>query len=160
MSGLTVWSPGGGAARLQSVIRLHRPERPTLGLPEIYGLIGFGLLVTARFVPLARWLPFWGCTMRRVTGIPCLSCGMTRSFDWFMQGRFLDSLSINPLGFVLALLSAVGGLYGLLYLLRVRAPRLEVSLSPNEGNAVRYAAILALAANWGYVVARALLHRA
>jgi hypothetical protein len=141
------------------VIRVHRPARPTLGLPEIYGFIGLGLLITARFVPLAR-LPFWGCSMRKATGIPCLSCGMTRSFDWFMQGRLLDSLAINPLGFALALLSAIGGLYALLFVLRVRTPRLEVSLSRQAGMALRYAAVLALAANWGYVVVRALLLRA
>lgn len=141
------------------MVRLYRPPRPIFGLLEIYGLIGFALLLTARFVPLARWVPFWGCTLRRRTGVPCLSCGMTRAFDWFMQGRFLDAMAVNPLGFALALLSAIGGLYGLLYLLRVRTPRIEVTLSPRAGTAVRWAALLVLAANWGYLVVRALLLR-
>jgi Protein of unknown function (DUF2752) len=141
------------------VVRLYRPARPTFGLPEIYGLIGVALLVVARFVPIARWLPFWGCTLRRATGMPCLSCGMTRAFDWFMQGRFLDSLAINPLGFLLAVLAAIGGLYVLLFALRVRTPRLEVALSPRAQTAARYGVLLLLAANWGYLVARTLMQR-
>jgi len=53
------------------MIRFVRPAKPTFGLTEIYGLIGVLLLFTARFIPIARWYPFWGCPMRKQLGIPC-----------------------------------------------------------------------------------------
>src|SRR5690242_122291 len=133
------------------MVRFHRPARPTAGLLEIYGAIGVFLLLVARFVPLAR-LPFWGCGLRKLTGYPCLACGMTRSFDWFAQGRLIDSLVINPLGFVLALLSVIGVVY--LLLLPLRLPRLEIDLSETAGRIVRIAAIALIFANWGYLITR------
>lgn len=139
------------------MIRFERPPRPTTGWLEIYGGIGLLLLFTARFIPLSK-LPFWGCALRKTTGIPCLSCGMTRSFDWFLRGRFLDSLLVNPIGFGLAVLSLVGVAY--LLLRPLRPPRLRLELSESAGRWVRVAAIVLLAANWGYLVARALLARA
>lgn len=42
------------------------------------------------------------------TGLPCPSCGMTTSFTWFARGHFLASLWVQPMGFVVALLTAVG----------------------------------------------------
>ena len=136
------------------MIRFVRPAQPTFALTEIYGLIGVLLLFTARFIPLARYWPYWGCPMRRQLGIPCLSCGMTRSFDWFMHGRFGDSLAINPLGFALAVASTIGGIYFALFLLRQRPPRLEIHLPDSAQLWARGAVIVALLANWGWVLAR------
>ncbi|HEY3451714.1 MAG TPA: DUF2752 domain-containing protein [Myxococcales bacterium] len=137
-------------------MRFQRPIKPTVGLLEIYGAIGVFLIVVARFVPLAR-LPYWGCGLRKVTGYPCLACGMTRSFDWFAQGRILDSFLVNPLGFLLAVLSVVGVVY--LALRPLRLPRLEIDLSDRAGFWVRVAAIVLIFANWGYLVTRTVLGR-
>jgi hypothetical protein len=134
------------------MLRFERPARPTSGLLEIYGSIGVLLLLVARFVPLAR-LPFWGCLLRKKTGIPCLSCGMTRAFDWFMHGRLLDSLLVNPLGFLLALLSVIGFAY--LVLRPLRPPRLKIELTDRQGNWARVGALTLIAANWGYLIVRA-----
>jgi hypothetical protein len=138
------------------MVRLHRPPAPTLGLFEIYGGIGALLLLVARFVPLARYWPLWGCPLRKETGIPCLSCGMTRAFDWFMQGRFLDSLRVNPLGFVLAVLSVLGGAYFAGWALRLRLPRVALVVPARWELRLRGIAVLILVANWVYVLARAL----
>ena len=135
-------------------VRFQRPPKPTWGLLELYGAIGVLLILVARFVPLAR-LPYWGCGMRKLTGYPCLSCGMTRSFDWFARGRILDSLLINPLGFLLALASVVGAAY--LVLRPLRLPRLELQLSERAGLWLRVATIALVLANWSYLVARTIL---
>ncbi len=47
------------------------------------------------------------CNFLYTTGIPCPSCGMTTSFAHFVRGRFLASLYLQPMGFVLAGLCAV-----------------------------------------------------
>jgi len=42
------------------------------------------------------------CAVRNIAGIPCPSCGSTRSVISIFQGHFLQALYFNPLGFVLA----------------------------------------------------------
>jgi hypothetical protein len=136
------------------MFRFERPAKPVVGLLEVFGLIGLGLLLTARFVPLAR-LPFWGCALRKHTGIPCLSCGMNRAFDWFLRGRFLDSLAVNPLGFLLAIAAVIGLLY--LAARPWRPPRLVLELTAGQKRWVRIGAVGLLAADWGYLIARAFI---
>ncbi len=136
------------------MVRFTRPEKARFGPLEMMGAAGLALLFTARFIPLAR-LPWWGCPLREITGLPCLSCGMTRSFDWFMRGRLLDSLAINPLGFLLASLAAIAALY--LLLAPLRPPRLQLSLPPRMALWARIGAGVAIAGNWVFLLARALL---
>lgn len=46
------------------------------------------------------------CAFLERTGLPCPSCGMTTSFTWFARGNFAASVYIQPMGALLALLSA------------------------------------------------------
>ncbi|HRG38162.1 MAG TPA: DUF2752 domain-containing protein [Bacteroidia bacterium] len=48
------------------------------------------------------------CIMKHATGIPCPSCGSTRSILAILQGNFSMALHWNPLGFLLIM-----GLFGL-----------------------------------------------
>ncbi|HEX4055597.1 MAG TPA: DUF2752 domain-containing protein [Tepidisphaeraceae bacterium] len=45
------------------------------------------------------------CQFLLRTGLPCPSCGMTTSYAWFARGNFLASFYIQPMGFLLALLT-------------------------------------------------------
>lgn len=54
------------------------------------------------------------CAFEARTGIPCPSCGMTTSFSWFVRGNVAASLYVQPMGTVLAVLTAAifwAGLY-------------------------------------------------
>lgn len=42
------------------------------------------------------------CHFAVVTGRPCPTCGMTTAFAWLVRGRFIESLSANPAGAILA----------------------------------------------------------
>jgi hypothetical protein len=130
-------------------LRFVRPRRVTVGWPELYGAIVLAFVFVARFVPLARWIPTWGCKLRDFTGIPCLSCGMTRSFDWFAQGRFLDSLLINPLGFLLACSGVLLTLYFVAAPFRPPRPTLETT--PHGAMVLRLCALGACVLNWVYL---------
>lgn len=44
------------------------------------------------------------CLFKQFTGLPCPSCGSTRSILQIVNGNFLEALSLNPLGYVLLLL--------------------------------------------------------
>ena len=44
------------------------------------------------------------CLFKRVTGIPCFSCGATRSLILLLEGNIKDAFYMNPVGFILAAL--------------------------------------------------------
>ncbi|MSR44048.1 MAG: DUF2752 domain-containing protein [Phycisphaerales bacterium] len=46
------------------------------------------------------------CTWPTTLGIPCPSCGMTTAFALAADGRCVESLNAQPLGFILALCAA------------------------------------------------------
>lgn len=127
-----------------------RPVRVTVGWPEIYGGIVLALVFAARFVPFARFWPAWGCRFRELTGWPCLSCGMTRCFDWFAQGRFFDALCINPLGFLIACTGVALALC--LVAAPFRPPRPSLDLSPRGEAVLRVTAVAACLLNWAYLL--------
>ena len=68
--------------------------------------IGAALLGLAAMLPASRPLPIDLCLWHRLTGLPCLGCGMTRSICHLMQGDLAGSLALHPLGPVVALLIA------------------------------------------------------
>lgn len=43
------------------------------------------------------WLFETGCLIKRVFGIPCLSCGMTRALFAFINGNFAESFRLHPM---------------------------------------------------------------
>jgi hypothetical protein len=47
------------------------------------------------------------CQFLDRTGLPCPTCGMTTSFSWFARGNFVASFYVQPMGFVLATLTAL-----------------------------------------------------
>lgn len=43
------------------------------------------------------------CVFKYMTGLPCPSCGMSRSVISVFQARFKDALYLNPLGYIMTL---------------------------------------------------------
>ena len=88
-------------------MQLVLPSRNrTLGTIDALGIVGLVGLLVARYVPVARIIPFWGCTFRETTGVPCpagLSCAAGREADFMnrilsvapQQGRRPDPLSVS-----------------------------------------------------------------
>lgn len=40
-----------------------------------------------------------GCIFKSVTGVPCPTCGLTRSVSLLLRGDITSSLAVHPLGF-------------------------------------------------------------
>jgi hypothetical protein len=59
---------------------------------------------------------FGPCATREATGLPCASCGMTRSWVWAARGEFRRAFAYHPAGALLFLVLAWGGLLGLVRL--------------------------------------------
>jgi Protein of unknown function (DUF2752) len=64
--------------------------------------VAFGLLA-ARIVNPDRPLPFDVCAFKVLTGIPCPTCGLTRSLCHALRGEWSASLGYHPAGIALAL---------------------------------------------------------
>ena len=129
---------------------LPKPNR-TLGVSDALGLIGLVGLLVARYIPVAKLIPFWGCTLRELTGWPCLGCGLTRVADRVAHFQFASAWHVNPLGTVAAFFFALMAVLTLLHLVfALPVPRLE--LSEREWHRVRIAAVLAVLVNYAWVV--------
>lgn len=102
---------------------------------------------------LALRLPWPRCPFFSVTGLPCVTCGATRSAIAFLHGDFLVALRWNPLAFVAFCAVIAFDLYAAMVLLLQR-PRLRiVDWSITQKNTARIAAISLLALNWMYLLA-------
>jgi hypothetical protein len=55
------------------------------------------------------------CLFKQMTHLPCVFCGMTRSFTLIGQGKLLESISYHWLGIPVYLLTCLFAVAGLLY---------------------------------------------
>lgn len=123
-----------------------------LGTIDALALVGLLGLLVARFVPVAR-LPFWGCTLRRTTGWPCLGCGLTRVAERMSHFNVAGAWEANPLGTVAAGLFMAAILASAAHLL-FRLPLPVLSLGPKEKTALRVLAVVVVLVNYAWVVLR------
>lgn len=91
------------------------------------------------------------CPFRRLTGLPCPGCGLTRSWVYAAHGWWREAFLAHPFGLVA--LGVVLGLAAMLLLARVRRTR-----GPDLDRWVRHPVVLTVAAAWlGFAVVRMLL---
>ena len=101
----------------------------------------------------ALGLPWPRCVFHDLTGLPCLTCGMTRSAIQFFHGHFLAALKWNPLVFTALCALSIFDAYAFAVLI-FRAPRIRiVQLSAAKRNVARVAIIGLFAINWTYLLA-------
>ena len=116
----------------------------------LWGTVAVVLLILAtRAEQLAQTLP--ECTFKALVGLPCLTCGVTRSALALADLDFGVALRINPLATVLVVAFVGGGLVaGSLALggRPLREPRWD--LLPVE----RLGLVAVVVANWAYLVWR------
>jgi hypothetical protein len=92
-------------------------------------------------------LGIFACPFRAATGLPCLTCGCSHAFHFFVRGAFADSLRSSPLGFVLAFLCFAHLIWTLLRLCGL--PFVPRPFQPTQ--TMRFGAALLLALNWAFV---------
>lgn len=133
-------------------MRLWAGERQKYELNHelIWAPLATAALVGALVLP---FLPRLGtpCTFLRLTGHPCPSCGMTRSWEAAMRGDFPGALRWSPLGTVVFTAVAVYVPYAWAVLL-LRLKPVRVSLTRRwERVAVPVVIVVLVLVNWVYV---------
>lgn len=139
-------------ATLGDALQLYFPPRNRrFGPVDALGLLGLAGFLVARFVPLARLIPFWGCGFRQFTGVPCPGCGLTRVAERFAHFHLVGALEANPLGTVAAAFFAVMMVLSALHL-TLAMPVPELLLDERETRRARWGAGVLFTLNYGWVV--------
>jgi hypothetical protein len=101
---------------------------------------------------LALDLPWPRCVFRELTGLPCVTCGMTRCAIHFFHGHFSAALNWNPLMFAFLCGIAAFDLYAL-FVVVTRGPRLRICFCSKRAKTFgRVAVLSALGLNWFYLL--------
>jgi hypothetical protein len=129
-------------------VRFFAREGPPLGL--IFGAIGAVGTLAVGLLQLDR-LPFALCYVKLMTRLPCPTCGSTRAVGRLFALDIPGALSMNPLTTLAAFAVALWATADLALLPQKRALGLE--LSPPAGRALRLAVVVAVVANWAFLVA-------
>jgi len=83
-------------------------ERPPLASWAVAGMLGAaGLLLLHVWTP-SDDVRYSICLWRRLLGIPCPGCGMTRAFAHLAKGEWRAALAVHPLSPLIALELVLG----------------------------------------------------
>lgn len=91
------------------------------------------------------------CMFKRLTGLPCATCGSTRAFTHLARLDLAGAVALNPLAALAAVVVAAWGAIDLLLLLRGRT--LSIELPAGEARALGFVLLAAFVLNWAYVLA-------
>jgi hypothetical protein len=127
-----------------------RAKAGALPLGAIFLAIGTAAAIGVAVLHLDR-LPILICMFRATTGVPCMTCGATRALGELVAGDWRGALVMNPLATLGAIALVPWGLGDLALMPRGRALALEAA--PAAARALRLLVVLALGANWVYLIA-------
>lgn len=102
------------------------------------------LLIVARFY---EHLPFRlpTCSFKEHTGLPCIACRGTRSFQAMSRGHLVEAIKLNPAAAIGAIVSAI---WLLGYLIRKGNP----SAKTLSSKATVFTVVFVLGANWVFLI--------
>jgi len=129
-----------------------RPLAPKETDFEFLFLVVSSVAAASCFVWLASGLPWPGCWFRRLTGVPCPTCGATRSALLLAHGDLMGALRHNPLIFACYAGTIILNLYCAGVLL-FQFPRLRLAgLPSNVKHCLCILVLAAVALNWLYLL--------
>jgi hypothetical protein len=130
------------------VIKVKR-RRGQIEFGIICGVIALLVLAAARFLPVLAMAP--SCAFKALTGLPCPTCGSTRSIVHLAHADLISAMSMNPL-ICTVFLAAVPVLLYCIVTLVFDRPRIRFTLSNEEKNFFRICAFVIVLSNWLYLL--------
>jgi Protein of unknown function (DUF2752) len=129
-----------------------RPLAPKETDFEFLFMVVSSVAAASCFVWLASGLPWPECWFRRLTGLPCPTCGATRSALSLAHGDLAAAFRHNPLMFVCYVGTILLNLYCVSVLL-FQFPRLRLAVVPSDvKRCLCRFVITAVALNWAYLL--------
>ena len=135
-------------------IGLESPEKSKRDHDLIWGWVLLATLFAGIIWNAAGLLErvSYPCPLRQTTGIPCPTCGATRSWVALMDGRLPDSLRFNPIAALAYIGSSIYALYAI-GVAHFGIPRVAVRLTQIEVVGLRCALIAVVTATWVFLIA-------
>ena len=121
---------------------------------ELIWLAVSAVSIAGAAVWLGLALPWPRCAFLAVTGLPCVTCGATRSMIALLHWNFLGAVRWNPLAFFMFGGLVVFDLYAAIVLVGQTARLRIVDWTVAEKNVARIAVISLLTLNWIYLLAQ------
>jgi hypothetical protein len=115
----------------------------------IYGSMALIALGAAKVIPILSIVP--PCVFKRITGVPCPTCGATRSVLLLSQGDIGNAFSMNPLT-ALGLVAAVPFFLYSIVTLVFNLPRMGFILTDREKTVVHGTVFMLLVVQWAYLI--------
>jgi hypothetical protein len=115
----------------------------------IYGGIALLILGVGWLLPILSFTP--DCVFKGLTGIPCPTCGSTRSVVHLAHGDILSALAMNPLT-TLCLLASIVYFIASLISVVFDLPRINILLADSEKNIMRVGVFMILLVQWAYLI--------
>jgi hypothetical protein len=78
---------------------------------KVYGIIWMIAIAGFAWLLLLPELPVNTCIFKQATGLPCPSCGSSRSVQALLHGHWLQIFSYNPLGIITFFMVLVGAIW-------------------------------------------------
>jgi hypothetical protein len=115
----------------------------------IYGGISLLMLGAGWLLPILSFAP--DCVFKGLTGLPCPTCGSTRSVVHLAHGDILSALAMNPLT-TLCLVAAIVYFIASLMSVAFDLPHINVILADKEKNVMKAGVVMVLLAQWAYLI--------
>jgi hypothetical protein len=128
-------------------LKKRAPNQIEFGL--LYGGIALAVLGVGRLHQVLSLAP--DCVFKGLTGIPCPTCGSTRSVVHLSHGDFLSAFVMNPLA-TLCLMSAVLYFFYSLMSAVFALPRVCLLFTNQEKNVMRAGVVVLLFLQWTYLI--------
>ncbi len=128
-------------------LRYKNPGEIEFGI--IYGSIAVMALVAARYLPITDIVP--ACAFKAFTGMPCPTCGTTRSLVHLAHGDVAGSLILNPL-FSLTMITVLFLFFAHSVRLPFSRTRITLAHTRREGTLLRAGMAGIFLANWIYLM--------
>jgi hypothetical protein len=132
--------------------RWRRIDRDEIDHELVWSLTVTAGAAGAAALLLTFGLPPIACQFKSISGLPCLTCGATRSLLALLHGGWRESLALHPLVVPGTMLGALFVPYGLAVSLLER-PRLRVELDARDWKVLRAGVALGAAGVWSYLIA-------
>jgi hypothetical protein len=132
---------------MQLRLKKRSPDQIEFGI--IYGGIALVILGAGWLQSILSFAP--DCVFKGLTGIPCPTCGATRSVVHLSHGDILTAFTMNPLTTLCLMTAVLCFIYGLLSA-AFHLPRIGFLVTDKERTAMRAGVVMLLLVQWAYLI--------